>query len=204
MSWAYWEPKSRMARESVISQQWSVGGEGDDAVLHGGDAGEGFDGQAQGLEGFAATLEDLLDEGANADDLGACGFGEAAEAEDGLAGGEVVGRNDELDHAALGVRGREGQVDLVGHGDGLILAGVDDRQTEMQGGHQRGGNAGYFCSEDLGGADSLEAAGKLAAAAVHQPGIDLMIDEAVYLQDAIPQILTIAQDAIFEFCHSSS
>src|SRR5512142_3333083 len=136
MSWAYWEPKSRMARESVISQQRSVGGEGDDAVLHGGDAGEGFDGQAQGLEGFAATLEDLLDEGANADDLGAGGFGEPGEAEDGRAGGEevvddddllavgeVFGRNDELDHAALGVRGREGQVDLVGHGDGLILAG---------------------------------------------------------------------------------
>ncbi len=93
----------------------------------------------------APAFEGLFDQRADADHCRPGGLRQAHQAQDGRAGGQevvddqhplaarqVFGRDDQLDHATFGVGGRQGQEDLVGHGDRLVLAGIDHRQPEMQ------------------------------------------------------------------------
>ena len=87
-----------------------------------------------------------------------------------LVTGQVFGRDDQLDHAALGVGGRQGQEDLVGHGDGLGLAGIDHRQAQVAGGRQGRGDAGDLGGQHLGGAQIGETGGQFLPAGIHQPG----------------------------------
>jgi hypothetical protein len=61
--------------------------------------------------------------------------------EDFFVIGKIFGRDDQLDHAAFGVRRREGEIDLIGHGDGFGLAGVHNRQAEVNAGGKGRGNA---------------------------------------------------------------
>ena len=102
------------------------------------------------------------------------------------------GRDDQLDHAALGVRGRQGQVDLVGHGDGLGLARIDHRQAQVQGGDQRRGDAGNLGGEDARGADGGEEAGKFRPQASIRTRVDLVVDETIHFEDAVAQNLPFA------------
>lgn len=175
-------------------------GEFNFAVVHAADGDQRMDGHAKLGKQLAATLEGFFNQGANAQDFGAGNFGQFDQANDGLTGGEevvddedgllaeVFGRDDELDVDAFGVAGRNGDVDLAGHGDGLLFAGVNNRQVEVLAGHQGRRDAGNFCGQDFDGAGAFEDTRELGTTGVHEIGVNLMIDEAVDFKDAFAEV----------------
>lgn len=166
-------------------------GEFNFAVVHVADGDERVDGHAKLGEQFAATFKGFFNERADAQHFSAGNFGQAHQAGDGLAGGEevvddqdglfaeVFGRNDEFDVDAFGVAGCYGDVDLAGHGDGLLFARVNDWQVEVFAGHKGRRDAGDFGGEDFDGTGAIEDARELSATGVHEHGVDLVVDEPV-------------------------
>ena len=74
----------------------------------------------------------------------------------------------------------QGQEDLIRHGDGLGLAGIDHRQAQVEGGHQGRGNAGDLGGQHLGGSQGGKTGGQFLPAGLHQGRVDLMIDKAIH------------------------
>ena len=85
-----------------------------------------------------------------------------------------------------------------------MFAGVDHRQTQVQACHQRRCDPGNLGRQDFRGANISKAMGKFPTAGVHQGRIDLVVDKAIHLQDAAPQVSSFALDAFFQYLHGSS
>jgi hypothetical protein len=64
--------------------------------------------------------------------------------------------------------------------------------------HHRGGYAGYFGSENFGGANFLEACGQLTATELHQAWVDLVAYKAIYFQNTPAQVVSVTLNAVFE------
>ena len=170
------------------------------AIIHIADGNKRMNGHAKLAKQLSATFEGFFNEGANAQQFGTGNFGEANQADNGLSGGEkvidnqdrllaeVLGRDDELYVDAFGVAGGNGDVDLTGHGNGLLFAGVNDGHVEVFAGHQGRRNAGDFGGEDFDGAGAFEDTRELGTTGVHEIGVNLMIDEAVDFKDAFAEV----------------
>ena len=64
--------------------------------------------------------------------------------------------------------------------------------------HHRGGYAGYFGSENFGGANFLEACGQFTATELHQAWVDLVAYKAIYFQNTPAQVVSVTLNAVFE------
>src|ERR1700690_2287959 len=99
------------------------------------------------------------------------------------------------------MRRGEGEVDLVGHGNGLRLPGIDNGNSKMERSGEGRGNARDLSRQYLGRAELGETVRELPAAMVHQGSIHLMIDKAVHFQNPVPQNLPVALNTILKFLH---
>lgn len=164
------------------------------------------------------ALERLLDYGGDAHQRGPGGLHDAGQRvdgaarrqkvvddEDAVAGREELRRHHQQHLAALGVAGCRVDVDRLAHGDGLVLAGVDDGQVAQRPpGHRRRDDAAHLGRQDARRPRGGELRGDGLARGLHQQRVDLVVEEAVDLQDAAAEILALAADAIFEELHDSS
>ena len=85
------------------------------------------------------------------------------------------------------------------------LAGIDDRYAVLDGTGERRCNAADFGSDNLGDARDAGAIKDFAECAPHadsQHWIKLVIDKAIYLEDAIPQVPALAANALDQLLHT--
>ncbi len=66
---------------------------------------------------------------------------EVIDDEDFFIIGEIFRGDDQLDHAAFGMRGREGEIDLIWHGDRFGFAGVHNGKPHVNPRGESRGNA---------------------------------------------------------------
>ena len=71
----------------------------------------------------------------------------------------------------------------------------------MQRSRDRGGDAGDLGGEDLRCPDVAQPPGKFPAAGVDEPRIDLVVEEAVHLEDAAAEVATFRDDPLLEDIH---
>jgi hypothetical protein len=71
----------------------------------------------------------------------------------------------------------------------------------MSPGADRRRDARYLGGQNFGWLDVTKAPGEFFPAGVHQIGVNLVIDKSIHFKDAIPQILTFAQNAFLQELH---
>src|SRR5690606_8098393 len=103
--------------------------------------------------------------------------------------------------AAFGVARRRFEKNRPVHGDRLELAGVDNRHVERQRHHPRRSDTRYLGGEDARGMCVPEARGDLLAHLLDQVRVHLVVEDAVDLEDAVPQIQPLGADAILQNLH---
>mmetsp|Transcript_13698 Transcript_13698/g.34885 ORF Transcript_13698/g.34885 Transcript_13698/m.34885 type:complete len:293 (-) Transcript_13698:1267-2145(-) len=158
-------------------------------------------------EGSPRALH-LLDQHAHAHALGVGHFDQFEEGlcrgstgeevvhdQDSVARAQVLLRDDELVHRALGVRA-VGDGERVGDGQWPLLARKDHGDLEVPTDKYRGYQAGRLDGEDLVGHGSLEPHRQLLSARLDQAHVDLVVDERGDLENARVQHLPVAQHAL--------
>lgn len=182
--------------------------------IHGGDASQGVNGNAELLQFGTPAFEFLLDEGTDANQGGTGSLGKAHQAvdsgtageeiindEDAFTGRQVFGGDDEINHDTLGVRRSDGEINGIGHGDRFVFASIHHRNVEEPGGHESGGDAGDLGGEHAGGVGAGKKTGEFAPALLHEAGIHLVVDERVDLEDTITKVETFVFDKVDKLLH---
>src|SRR3990170_6623762 len=73
----------------------------------------------------------------------------------------------------------------------------------MQCGRDRGGDTGDLGSEHLRCPDVAQPSGQFPAAGVDEPWIDLVVEEAVHLEDAAAEVAPFRDDSLLEDVHAA-
>jgi hypothetical protein len=110
---------------------------------------------------------------------------------------QVLRRNHQVGKDALGVRGGAGVHGIWVHSDRAGLAGIDDRDAQGQSGRQGRRDTTDFGGNNLVGAQVGKTGSQGATHGKHQGRIDLVVDKAVNLQDAVAQVFAFAYDPLF-------
>lgn len=169
-----------------------------------------MDGDTERRQKRSSALKGFFDKCADANHFGAGNLGEAHEPGDRRTGGEKVvddqdffifaqifGGDDQFGAATLGVGWGNGDVNFAGHGDRFGFAGVNDGKVEVLACHQSRSNARDFGSEDFSSWGVREESGKFLASFIHQGRVYLVIDEPVDLKNAVAEVFSVGQYALF-------
>ena len=110
-------------------------------------------------------------------------------------------RHQQVDLAAFGVAGRGFQKDRPEHRDRLGLARVDNRHAQRQPGHQRRGDAGNLRRQDAVDLHPLEARRHLLPHFHHQVRVNLVVEDAVDLENPAAQVAPLGKNTLFQSFH---